>query len=249
MSNSRLISRSAGILYLVIIASGIFAQFFVRGSAIVPGDAALTATNIAAAPGFFSMSIAADLVMIISDIALAALFFALLRPVSPTLSLMTAFFRLVQAAILGYNLLNLFNALQIVRSAAYVEAFSEAQLQAQVLLAAEAHGIGYSVALVFFGVQCLLLGYLMVKSGYFPKILGLLLLFAGAGYLTDCFAGFFLPTYDAYADIFAIVVFVPALIGELSLALWLLIKGVKLPQTDAVPSRRPVQEMAAAGSS
>ena len=114
---------------------------------------------------------------------------------------------------------------------------------------AEAHGIGYSVALVFFGVQCLLLGYLMVKSGYFPKVLGLLLLFAGAGYLTDCFAGFFLPTYDVYADIFAIVVFVPALIGELSLALWLLIKGVKLPQTDAVPSRRPVQEMAAAGSS
>ena len=133
MSNSRLISRSAGILYLIIIASGIFAQFFVRGSAIVPGDAALTATNIAAAPGFFSMSIAADLVMIISDIALAALFFALLRPVSPTLSLMTAFFRLVQAAILGYNLLNLFNALQFLRSAEYVAAFSEAQVQAQVL--------------------------------------------------------------------------------------------------------------------
>ncbi|MEZ4639081.1 MAG: DUF4386 domain-containing protein [Caldilineaceae bacterium] len=248
MNTSKWTTRSAGILYLLIIASGIFAQFMIRGSMIIPGDAAATYANIAADPSGFGMSIAADLVMIMSDVALAALFFVLLRPVSTTLSLMAALFRLTQAAILGLNLIHLFRALQLVSGEAYLAAFSVEQLQAQVLLAAEAHGIGYSLGLVFFGVQCALLGYLLVRSGYFPKVLGFLMIFAGIGYLVDCFAGFFLPTYADYADIFAIVVFVPAIIGELSLALWLLIKGVKPPQQETTSASRPAQKIATARS-
>ncbi len=107
-------ARIAGVLYLTIILSGIFAQFFVRDSLIEPGDATATATNIVASESLFRVGIAADLIMILCDVALAAIFYVLLKPVDNGLALLAAFFRLVQAAILGMNLLNLFLALQLV---------------------------------------------------------------------------------------------------------------------------------------
>ena len=192
--------ESAGILYLIIIASGIFAFFIVRASLIVPGDAAATADNIVASEGLFRVSIAADLIMIISDVALALAFYVLLRPVSHALSLLAAFFRLVQATILGINLLNLFMALLLLSGAEYLAAAGAELLQAQAMTFLVAHGIGYSIGLVFFGVSILILGYLIIRSGYIPKILGILLMIAAAGYLVDSFASFLLPNYDDYAD-------------------------------------------------
>ncbi|MCB9116225.1 MAG: DUF4386 domain-containing protein [Caldilineaceae bacterium] len=113
----------------------------------------------------------------------------------------------------------------------YLAVFGADQLAAQALFYTEAHGMGYSLGLVFFGLNCLVFGYLVAKSRYVPRILGFLLIFAGAGYLVDCFAGFLLPdVYAAYADLFALVVFLPAIVGELALCLWLLIKGVNVPQ-------------------
>jgi hypothetical protein len=225
-------ARIAGILYLIIIAAGIFAEFFVRQSLIVAGDAATTASNIMAAESLFRFGIAGDLIMIISDIALALAFYFLLKPVSRSLSMMAAFFRMTQATILGFNLLNLLLALSLVSGVSYLAVVGTDQLQALGLLFLEAHSIGYSVGLVFFGINCLVLGYLVFKSGYLPKVLGILLVFAGVGYLVDCFAQFLLPTYDLYADTFAMVVFGPAIIGELSMALWLLIKGVNVSASD-----------------
>ncbi len=223
-------ARIAAVLYLIIIGAGIAAQFFVRGSLIVPGDAAATAQAITASESLFRLGIAGDLVMIAADIALALVFYILFRPVSHALSLLAAFFRLVQAAILGINLLNLLLVLKLLGGADYLAVFGADQLAAQALLYAEAHGMGYSLGLVFFGLNCLVFGYLVIKSRYVPRILGFLLIFAGAGYLVDCFAGFLLPdTYAAYADVFALVVFLPAIVGELALCLWLLIKGVAVP--------------------
>ena len=224
-------ARIAALLYLTIIAAGIAAQFFVRGSLIVPGDAAATAQAITASESLFRLGIAGDLVMIAADIALALVFYILFRPGSHALSLLAAFFRLVQAAILGINLLNLLQVLKLLGGADYLAVIGADQLAAQALFYAEAHGMGYSLGLVFFGLNCLVFGYLVVKSRYVPRILGFLLIFAGAGYLTDCFVGFLLPeVYAAYADLFALVVFLPAIVGELALCLWLLIKGVNVPQ-------------------
>ena len=223
-------ARIAGVLYLTIILSGIYAQFFVRGSLIDPGDAAATANNIAASESLFRVGIAADLIMILCDVALAAIFYVLLKPVDNGLALLAAFFRLVQAAILGMNLLNLFLALQLVDVANHLSVFSADQLFAQAMLYLDAHSTGYSLALIFFGIQCLVLGYLIFISGYIPRILGGLLIFAGLGYLIDSFASFLLPNYGDYAEIFALIVFVPALIGELALALWLLWKGVNVEE-------------------
>lgn len=232
-------ARAAGFLYLAIIVSGIFAEFFVRASLVAPGDATATANNIMAAEGLFRFGIAGDFIMLASDVALALVFFVLFKPVSHALSLLAAFFRLAQAAILGLNLLNLFSALQLLSGAGYLTVLGADQLHAQALFYLDAHSTGYSIGLVFFGLSCFVLGYLVVKSGYVPRILGILLLFAAVGYLTDSFAGFLLPNYASYADLFAVVVFVPAIIGELSLCLWLLIKGVNVQRwngTTAVDS-------------
>jgi hypothetical protein len=215
------------VLYLIIIVTGIFAEFLVRQSLKVPGDATATAANIMASEGLFRLGIAGDLIMIMSDIALALAFYILLKPVSNALSLLAAFFRLGQAAILGINLLNLFFVLQLLSGADYLTVFGADQLQALVLLFLNGHSLGYAIGLVPFGLSLLVLGYLVFKSGYIPKILGVLLIVASLGYLIDSFASFLLPNYDHYEAIFALVVFLPAFIGELSMCLWLLIKGVK----------------------
>ena len=223
-------ARVAGILYLIIIISGIFAEFFVRSNLIVPEDAAATANNIMASESLFRLSIAGDFIMIISDVALALILYILLKPVSNLLSLMAAFFRLAQAAVLGVNLLNLFFVLQLLSGANSLSTFDPNQLHALVLLFLNAHSTGYSIGLVFFGIHCLILGYLIFRSGYFPKVLGVLLIVASFGYLIDSFAHFLLPNYKDYENIFLPVVFIPAFIAESSFCLWLLIKGIKMSE-------------------
>lgn len=229
MDANKKTARFAGILYLVIIISGIFAEFFVRQNLVVPGDATTTAHNIMASEGLFRLGIAGDLIMIMSDIALALVFYVLLKPVSNALSLLAAFFRLVQATILGINLLNLFFVLQLLSGEDFGATFSAVQLHSLALMFLNGHGIGYSIGLIFFGLSLFVLGYLVFKSSYLPKILGVLLIVAGTGYLIDSFASLLLPNYGDFETIFALVVFLPAFIGELSMALWLLLKGINIP--------------------
>lgn len=229
MTTSKTTARIAGLLYLIIIVAGISAEFFVRQSLIVAGDPATTAANVTAAESLFRLGIGGDLIMILADIALALAFFVLLRPVSTALALLAAFFRLVQASVLGLNLLNLFIALQYLSGASFLSAFSLEQRNAQGLLFLNAHSMGYTLAMIFFGAQCLVLGYLVYRSGYFPRVLGVLMLIAGAGYLTDSFASILLPNYASYEAMLLIVGFVPAFVGELAMCLWLLVKGVTLP--------------------
>jgi hypothetical protein len=236
MNSNKKTARIAGLLYLTIIIAGIFAEFFVRQSLIVTGDATATARNIIASEGLFRLGIAGDLIMSMGDVALALIFYVLLKPVSNSLSLLAAFFRLAQAAILGINLLNLFLVLQLLSGADYLTVFGADQLQALALLFLKGHSIGYSIGLVLFGLSLLVLGYLIFRSGYFPRILGILLIVASSGYLIDSFAGFLLPNYEAYEAIFALVVFLPAFIGELSMCLWLLLKGVNIPRQQWQPS-------------
>jgi hypothetical protein len=142
--------------------------------------------------------------------------------------LLAAFFRLAQAANLGINTLNLFFGLQLLHGTGDVTALGADQLRDLALFFFNAHGVGYTISLVFFGFSILVVGYLIFKSGYMPKILGILLIVAAVGYLIDGFANVLLINYADYADIFGAVVFGPALVAELAVALWLLIKGVKV---------------------
>lgn len=217
-------ARIAGVLYLIIFVGGIFAQFVVRQSLIVPGDAAATASKIAASEGLFRVGIAGDLLMLLSDVALAVVFFVLLRPVNNILSMMAAVFRLTQAALIGSSLVNLFYTLNLLHSADLMTVVGAEQL----MIFLNAHAIGYSVAMIFFGVNCLLIGYLVFQSGYFPKVLGILLVIAGVAYLSDSFAQVLLTDYAAYKALFESVAIPLAVVGELAMALWLLIRGINV---------------------
>ena len=223
-------ARVAGFGYIIIFISGIFANFFVLQSLIVPGDAATTANNIMANEMLFRIGIVSFIIMVIFDLVLAWALYVLLKPVNKSLTLLAAWFRLVNATIFGIALYNLFSVLQLVSGADYLTVFETGQLQAQVMLFLNAFNVTWLIGLVFFGFHLLVLGYLIFKSGYIPRILGVLLIVASLAYLIDSFANFLLPNYTNYATIFLLIVLVPGVIAELSFTFWLLIKGGKIPE-------------------
>ena len=175
----------------------------------------------------------ADLIMVIFDAVLTWAFYVLLKPTNNSLSLLAAWFRLVNATIFGIALYNLFSVLQLLSGADYLTVFETGQLQAQVMLFLNAFNDTWLIGLVFFGFHLFVLGYLIFKSGYIPRILGVLLIVASLAYLIDSFANFLLPNYTNYATIFLLVVVVPSVIAELSFTFWLLLKGGKIPEIES----------------
>src|SRR3989441_830395 len=178
-TSPQIYARIGGILYLYIIVAGTFGELFVRDKLIVSGDATATANNIIASQLLWRISIAGELIMLACAVPLALIFYVLLRPVSKNLALLAVFFNLVELAIDGANKLNLFKALFLLGSADYLKAFEPHQLQALAYLALKSHDYGFGISLVFFGFVCLILGYLLFRSGYFPKTLGVLMTIAG----------------------------------------------------------------------
>ena len=205
-----------------------------RSSIIVPGDATTTANNIMASEFLFRVGFVSDLIAFLCDLAVSVLFYVLLKPVNKTLSLIAASLRLLaHPAIASVNLLNHFAALLLLSGADYLTVFNPDQLHALVMLFLNMHHYGYLIAGAFFGFHCLLLGYLLFKSDLFPGILGIFMVVASCGYLIESFGNFLFPGYE---KLFAMIVVVPAVIAELSLCLWLLVKGVKL-QSQEEPVR------------
>ena len=215
----------AGIGYLIIIACGIFAEFFIRGSLIETGNAAETARNIRESETFFRFGIAGDVIMILADVIVGFALYRLFRPVSGSLALVAAWFRLAQAAVLAAMLVMLFLTLQLVTDSQYANVFGSDQLDALVLLFAEAHSYGYILALFFFGAHLAVLGFLVLRSTSAPNFLGVLFMFAAAGYLLDSFANVLLSNYSDYETLFAIAVFAPAFVGELAMGIWLIARA------------------------
>ena len=217
-------ARIAGIGYLAIIILGIFAEFFVRTSLIVPGDASATANNISASMFLFQIGIASDLIMLAFDILVAWALYVLLRPVNRDIALLATWLRLIHATVYGAVLLVLFFVHLLLSGADYLTAIGTDQLHALVLLLLNGHSYGYDLGLVFFGFHCFVLGYLVYKSGFIPKILGVLLVGAAIVYVAGSFTRFLFPDYvEAVSPIYIV-----ALVAELSISLWLLIKGGKL---------------------
>uniref|UniRef100_UPI0032163284 DUF4386 domain-containing protein n=1 Tax=uncultured Draconibacterium sp. TaxID=1573823 RepID=UPI0032163284 len=217
-------ARTAGVLYLIIILCGLFSEVFVRSGIIVSGDATATANNIAANTFLFRIGFVSDLIMVMSDAGVALLFYLILKPTNKGLSLLASFFRLAQATVLGINLLNLYLPLLILNDKAYLTSFSGEQLNSLSLLFLNAHSYGYLISGVFFGLSCLVLGYLIYKARYFPKWLGILIVAAGASYLVDCMVNFLFPEFASVSEVLVMTV---AVVSELSLCLFLLVKGIK----------------------
>lgn len=230
MDSLKKTARVAGILYLILALVGPFSLVYVSSTLIVSGDAAATAHNIMASESLFRIGMVGESVIFLIEIVLPIILYVLLKPVNQTLSLVAAASRLAMAAVQGINLLNKFIVLLLLSGAEYLTVFSPDQLQALALLFLNAYEYVALIWGLFFGLHLLVLGYLIFKSGYIPGILGILLIFASVGYLTNSFGIFLFPQYE---KVFNWVVPALSLPGELSLPLWLLIRGVKeQPQAD-----------------
>ena len=215
-------ARICGVLYLYIMVAGIFAELFVR-SRLVSGDAAATARNIMANESLFRLGFAGELLHLAFDVAVAVILYALLRPVDRNIALLAAFMRFACALILAVASLSHFAALRLFADAGYLKTFPADQLHTLALLALKLHGDGYAISLVFFSFACLSLGYLVFRSGFLPRTIGALMAIAGVCYLVNSFAHFLAP---AFAATLFPTLFVPIFVAELSLTLWLIVKGV-----------------------
>lgn len=219
----RRIARICGVLYLITIIAGVFAEFFVRSTLIVPGDAAATSRDIVESEQLWRFGFAADTIGGLAYVAVTFLLYELLKPVNRGISLLAAFFSLVGCAIDGLASLLHLAPLYWLSGASFLSAFSPSQLQALAYMSIRLHAQGYLIALVFFGVYCVLIGYLVYRSTFIPRTIGELLLLAGICYLINSFSDFVAPGfYRAYSDYLNL----PCLLGEGGLTLWLLAFGV-----------------------
>lgn len=224
METPKVTARMAGVLYFVVFVAAMFGPIYVQSQLVVPGDAAATAAAIDASPGLFRAGIGSYFVILMTEIPLTVLLYVLLRPINKTLSLIAAAFRISMTIIHGINLLNQFAALMLLGGGSYLAGFDTSQLQGLALFFLNAHDLGWSIGMVFLSGHVVLLGYLVYKSGYMPKILGALLVLAGVSYLIDGGALLLVPSYQVTPVVLAI--FITA--AELVFPLWLLIKGINV---------------------
>ncbi len=217
-------ARIGGVLYLLIFLLGLVAEP-VRNKVIVWGDAVATAANMTSMELLWRFGIVAEFLALLCAVGLAMIYFVLLKPVSREFNLLATFLRLVAIAVQAVAVLNLAAALFPLGDAAYLKAFTPEQLQALANLAIKSHSHGFGLALLFFGCCFLFHGWLIFRSGFLPRILGILIQIAGCCYLTNSFALFLAPTFAG--RLFPAILF-PAFIGEASLCLWLLVKGVNV---------------------
>ena len=217
----------AGFGYLSVFILGGFANF---PNFIVPGDAATTVNNIMASESLFRTYIASWVIVLAFDTLVAWALYILLKPVHKSLSLLAAWFRLVFVAIFGIALVNLLSVLPLLSGADYLTVFEPNQLQAQAMSFVNAYTFGVNISFVFFGLHIFFLGYLIYKSDYIPRILGVLLIVASIGYFIDSFASILSSNYASNEIYFIMFIAVPAIISELSLTLWLIFKGRKIPE-------------------
>jgi Domain of unknown function (DUF4386) len=221
-ASPRLKARIAGLLYLIIIVGGIFAEMFVRGRLIVHGDAAATAHNIMAHELLYRLGFAAELFYCSCNVPLTLIFYDLFKVVNRNVALLVVFFSLVGTAIESVSLLGHFAPLILLGGGRHLSVFTAAQLQAGAYLSLQLFEYGFAIALVFFGFFCLSIGYLIFRSTFLPRIIGVLLAIEGVCYLANSFAYFLAPGIAARVFAFLEV----SAVGEISLCLWLLVVGL-----------------------
>jgi hypothetical protein len=220
-------ARVAGASLLLMAALALFASFFVFESLIVPDDAGETARNILDNEVLFRSGIAAFVGVAVLDVLVAWALYVFLRPVHSHFAILAAWLRLAYAATLAVAIGHYLNVSQLLGDTQASTVFETDQLHAQVMLSVDAFGNGWVIGLVLFGFHLLVLGYIMATSNELSRIIGVLLMVAGVGYLVDSTAQILLPNYADYETVFLLIVAVPGVIGELSFAFWLLLRGAR----------------------
>ncbi len=224
MNSNNKLAKVAGLLYLITIIAGGFAEAFVREGLTVSGNAVATANNILASEQMYRFGFVADLLVIICGIFLSLILYILFKPVNRNLSLIALIFSIVATAVMAVNLLNQLAPLLLLHNTGYQKAFSIDQLQTLSLFFLNLQSQGYNISLLLFAFYFPIIGYLIYKSNFLPKILGVIYAMAGVGYLCNSLAWFLFPHLATYLFPYVLL---PAFIGEVSMSLWLLIKGVK----------------------
>lgn len=212
-------ARMGGFCWLMCFLTSIF-PLIVSGRLVVSGDAAATATNLLANEGLFRAGTAALLISTAFYVGATLFIYEILKPVNPTLSLLAAFFSLVGCAVGALSCLFDFAPFVLLKGAPYLSVFTVDQLRALTLMFLKVRAQANDIGLVFFGLHCLAVGYLILRSTFLPRLIGALMVVAGFGWLT-----FLSPPL---ANSLAPFNMMPGGIGELSLTLWLLVKGVNV---------------------
>jgi hypothetical protein len=224
-ASPRQLARTAGGLYLLNIVGGAFAIGYVPAVLVVAGNAAATAHNIQANELLYRSGLVAHILITVTNIPLAVIFYDLFTVVNRRLALLVVFFTLVGTAIESANLLNQFAPLILMNGGQYSSALTTEQLQALAYLPVGLRTISYNISGVFFGFYGLIIGYLVFKSTFLPRVIGVLLAIGALCYLTYSFASFLAPGFAAHLVPY---IQLPSLVGEGSFSLWLLIVGVNV---------------------
>jgi hypothetical protein len=216
-------ARTIGVLYALLFFLGPAAFFYGRTSVYVPGDPAATIEALMAGGSTFRTGMVAETAIVIIEIVTSAMLYVLFRPVNRALSLASTFARFGQAMLQAVNLLTAVPALLLLGGAGYLTAFAPDQLNALVLLFMDVNAFVIIIWGLIFGVHLVLMGYLVLRSGFLPKFLGILLLIGAAGYLLQSYGHILAPQLDATLAMVVLVMTIPS---ELAFTLWLLLKGV-----------------------
>jgi hypothetical protein len=218
-------ARFSGILYLIAVPLAIFSVMYVPSTLIVPGDAATTANNIIGSEWLFRSGIVSMLIVQIIYILKPLILYKLLKPVNKNHAVLMVILMLVSIPIAFINELNKFATLLLLSGADHLTLFNPDQLHAQAMFFLDLYTSGIVFAQIFWGLWLFPLGYLVFKSGFLPRILGILLIIGCFGYLIDSLAFLLFPSYQ---ETIALIVMAPNFISEFALFLWLLIKGVNV---------------------
>lgn len=224
MENVKTMARWTGLGYLVIFITAFFATGFVVEAMVVPGDPASTWTNFRGSEGLLSMAILSFVIMVLVDAVLAIPFYLLLKKVNRSLAMISSALRLVNASIFAVALMDLISFLRLLGKPYQAD---EVFVLRQVDHLTQSFDDTWMLGLIFFGIHLMIMGFLLIKSENFPSILGILIQLAGLVYVIDSVASFSLQNYSDYSSFFEMMVVIPSVIGEFSLCLYLLIKGIK----------------------
>ncbi len=216
-------ARVAGAVYLSLVVTGPFTLIYVPNKLIVPGNATATASNILAHEMLFRVAIVADLIGAVIFICLAVALYRLLAGVNKTQASLMVAFVLVSAAVAFVNVLNNIAALMLVRGGDFLEIFDKPHRDALAMLFVRLHGQGNVINEMFWGLWLLPLAWLVYKSQFLPRFLGVWLALGGLAYFILCVTSILAPQYQGRLFSFL----QPAFFGELAFMLWLLIRGAK----------------------
>ncbi|RXR19136.1 DUF4386 domain-containing protein [Flavobacterium amnicola] len=223
MISNKNLARIAGFCYLIVITTGLFSEVFVRQTLRVSNNALITAHNIQNNEMLFRWGFVTDLINFVVGLPTILIIYYLFKQTNKLLLQLAVTFVIIQTAIIGVNLLNQISPLLLLSNDTYLNTLQPDQLATLSLLSLNIQIQGYAIGLVFFGFYCIIVGYVIYKSNFIPKLFGVLYAITGLCYLVNSFTMFLSKGFQNPLFIYLAI---PIFIGELSLCLWLLIKGI-----------------------